>query len=109
MRRPMGSKDANHDARCNDFLAIGCSVTETERTGIPGWPDIVVGCMGVNHLVEIKNPATAYGRRGMTPEQSEFNEKWRGERVHIVRTVDDVLELVAGWREVRVRELCQRG
>lgn len=98
MTKYRGSRDLNHETRADEFRALGCTVTDTDNTGIPGWPDLVVGCIGVNHLVEIKNPDTAYGRKGMTADQTTFNRDWRGERVTVVETTDDVINLVAVWR-----------
>lgn len=102
MRTPRyyGSKDHNHDEIADTFRAAGCSVTDTERAGITGWPDMVVGCAGVNHLVEVKNRKTAYGRAGLNPDQTVFNRDWRGEKVHEVATVDEAISLVQRWRGV---------
>ncbi len=98
VNRKYTRRDANHEAVADDFRALGCTVADTDSTGIPGWPDLVVGCVGVNHLVEVKNRATAYGRAGLSETQSVFNRDWRGERVHTVECTDDVVQLVRQWR-----------
>lgn len=103
MRKFSGSKDHNHDVIADTFRALGCTVTDTAYTGIPGWPDLVVGCVGVNHLVEVKNPATRYGRNGLNAEQTVFNRDWRGEPVHVVTTPDDAIALVKAWRHPGAR------
>ncbi|UHQ21910.1 hypothetical protein LVB77_14675 [Lysobacter sp. 5GHs7-4] len=92
------SKDANHDEIVEHFELLGCSVAELHNAGLPGWPDTVVGCIGVNHLVEIKNPATAYGRRGLNPNQQHFSRDWRGEKVWAVCSTDEATALVQNWR-----------
>lgn len=110
MRR--ASKDKNHDPIVAVFRQAGNSVAELVSTGLPGWPDTVVGCVGVNHLVEIKNPETAYGRAGLNGNQTAFAQEWRGERVWTVSTTDEALALVQNWRRgapaTRYRPLASR-
>lgn len=98
MRRPPAKRDANHAQVVSHFLALGCSVEELPHVGIAGFPDLVVGCVGVNHLVEIKNPETAYGRAGLNANQQVFNRDWRGERMFAVSSLDEVAALVQNWR-----------
>ena len=90
-------KDDNHDVIVKAFQQLGCSVEETVCTGLPGFPDLLVGCIGINHLVEIKNPETPYGRKGLNENQHAFNARWRGERMGSVSTYQDVIELVLQW------------
>ena len=97
-RRLVARRDSNHDAIANDFRELGCSVADLENTGVEGWPDIGVGCVGVTHLVEIKNPDTAYGRAGLSKSQSAFARDWRGGPIYVARTRDDVVALVQEWR-----------
>ena len=92
------SKDANHDAIVRRFQDLGCSVVEIHATGIPGLPDLACGCVGVTHLVEIKNPGTAYGRQGFNANQTAFARDWRGGRVWVVRSEDEAMALVQNWR-----------
>ena len=91
-------KDANHHALVKRFRELGCSVIETHDTGIPGFPDLVVGCIGTNRLVELKNPATAYGRHGLNARQMAFNQDWRGERLYVVSSADEATVVVQNWR-----------
>ena len=105
MRNFIGNRDANHADRVDDFTALGCSVAELTRTNIEGWPDLVVGCVGLNHLVEIKNRATRYGRAGLSRSQRDFDNAWRGGHVHEVATAADVIELVGTWRREASRTL----
>lgn len=99
MRR--AKKDANHDALAAVFRQMGCSVADLVSTGIPGWPDICVGAVGLNHLVECKNPETAYGRAGLNANQQAFARDWRGGKVYTVATTEDVITLVNRWRRTR--------
>jgi hypothetical protein len=93
-----GSKDKNHDALTARFEQLGCSVADMATCGVPDFPDVVVGCMGVDRLVEYKNPDTDYGRRGLTQGQQRFARDWRGCRPYEVRTVEEVTALVQNWR-----------
>jgi hypothetical protein len=92
-------KDLNHDALVAVFKELGCSVMECHSVGIPGFPDLVVGCLFRTHLVEVKNPETSYGRKGLNAKQEKFNDSWRGGKVQIVRSSEDVIGLVNRWRK----------
>lgn len=100
-RKHRGSKDGNHDRAVAVFETLGCSVAELHDTGLADWPDLVVGCIGVNHLVEVKNPDTAYGRAGLNPGQAVFARDWRGGRVFVVYDERGIQDLVQAWRRPR--------
>lgn len=91
-------RDGTHDARKSDFLSLGCTVADLHMAGLAGFPDIVVGCMGANHLVEIKDTSTAYGRKGLNANQSNFARHWNGGPVFVVACTDDCIDLVNTWR-----------
>lgn len=91
-------RDANHARLVDQFVALGCTVMETDSVGIAGFPDLVVGCIGRNHLVEVKNPETRYGRSGLNDNQQTFNRDWRGQGMAMVSTEDEVTALVQNWR-----------
>lgn len=97
-------KDANHNELVSLFERLGCTVAQMHACGVPGFPDIAVGAMGKTFLVELKNPNTSYGKRGLNPNQSAFSRDWRGGRVYMASTADDVIELVQQWR--RQYETC---
>lgn len=94
-----GSKDRNHDTLADAFRALGCSVVDLPESGIPGFPDVVVGCVGATHMVEFKNPDTAYGRAGLTAQQSAFARDWRGAAPCVATCAEDVVALVQRWRK----------
>lgn len=94
----MARRDDNHDALTRVFEQLGCTVLDAHASGIPGQPDVIVGCMGINHLVEYKNPETAYGRAGLSPRQSAWERDWRGGPVWLATCTGDVVALVAIWR-----------
>lgn len=99
--RKRGRKDGNHDNIVRAFERVGCTVAQLHDTGLPGWPDLVVGVIGVNHLVECKNLETAYGRAGLNENQSAFARDWRGGKVWVATSEVDAYNLVAEWRKRR--------
>jgi hypothetical protein len=98
-----GSRDRNHAAVAAAFEQCGCSVVDTALAGIPDFPDMVVGCVGVDHLVEVKNLATRYGRAGLTAGQGAFARDWRGAPVVVVYAADLVPLIVQRWRRMAAR------
>lgn len=96
MRRA-SRRDGNHQAVVARFRALGCTVFETDRVG-EGFPDIVVGCLGSNRLVEIKNPASRYGKAGLNEAQLRFNRDWRGDGLWVVTSEDEATAIVQNWR-----------
>lgn len=96
--RTVSRKDDNHWEIRSAFIQLGCSVVDTSLPPEPGFPDFLVGCMGVNHLVDAKNPLTAHGRAGLSVSQTLFNQRWNGEPVVTASTVDEVASLVQKWR-----------
>jgi hypothetical protein len=101
-RTPVARKDGNHGEIVNAFEATGCSVVQTHLPPVPGWPDLIVGCVGVTHLVENKHTETRYGRAGLNVNQTAFARDWRGSPVHVVTSAEEAIELVQGWRKGRV-------
>jgi hypothetical protein len=90
----MGNRDANHGALARVYESLGCVVIDTHGQGF-GFPDAVVGLVGVTELVEFKT-------EGEHPNaaQRTFIDAWRGSKVRIVRSSQDVFDHVA---EVRKR------
>jgi len=91
-------KDANHNEIALRFIQLGCSVVQVHDAGISGLPDLVVGCIGRNFLVEVKNPETRYGRAGLNGNQTAFARDWRGAAVIHVCSVDEATAVVQNWR-----------
>ena len=88
-------KDANHKQIVDALRKGGIGVIDTSHFG-GGFPDLICGRGGINHLVEIKNPKTSYGRRGLNDLQQQFAENWRGEGIFILESVDDVASFING-------------
>ena len=100
MRR-RGSKDKNHDEICDTFRQLGCSVAEMATCGVDDFPDVIVGLCGFDVQVEIKNPETAYGRRGLTDGQARYARDWAGRKPVMCSSVDEAVALVQNWRRNR--------
>lgn len=94
MRNPaaQGRADANHVELAGVYEQLGCSVVNTYHVG-GGYPDVNVGLVGITELVEIKMPDGE-----PTPAQVTFHRDWRGSRIVVVRTMDDVIAHVKAIR-----------
>lgn len=101
MSRYARRRDGNHAQLTKAFLQLGCTVADLSHAGLPGWPDVVVGCAGVDRLVEFKNPATRYGRAGLNGNQQAFSRDWHGGQLYVVSTIDEVVVLVSNWRRAK--------
>lgn len=76
-------KDANHHEVVAALEKAGASVLDMSAIG-GGFPDLIVGFRNLTLLMEIKNPKTAYGRRGFNKNQVRWQESWRGGPVALV-------------------------
>ena len=82
-----GKVDANHGEIVQALRSVGVSVQSLANIG-HGCPDIVAAKGSMTWMIEIK------GAKGkLTPDQIKFIGAGAG-TVHIVRTVDDALQLV---------------
>lgn len=92
-------KDANHAELVGVFEDLGVPILDLSAIG-RGLPDAIANDRGTLHLVEIKNPQTSYGKRGLNKNQAAWAKQWGG-LVNIVRTKDDVVALVNSWRRAK--------
>ena len=60
--------------------------------------DLLVGYAGKTALVEIKNPASRYGRAGANANQANWLESWRGGTAALVDSVEAAERLLAVMR-----------
>jgi hypothetical protein len=96
MTRKYGAKkDANHNEVVEAFKALGADVLDTSNLG-GGVPDLIIGCRNAWHLVDVKNPNTGYGRRGLNKRQKEWALAWKGGPVYLISTVEEAADLVNG-------------
>lgn len=79
--------DANHNEIVSALRAVGVSVQSLASIG-HGCPDLVAAKGSMTWMIEVKGP-----KGKLTADQIKFIDAWNGS-VHIVRTVDDALQLV---------------
>ena len=84
--------DDNQRAIVNALRQAGATVTPTHMVG-DGFVDVVVGWMGINFLVEIKDGSKPPSKRKLTPDEQDWHDAWKGES-HIVYSVDEALALL---------------
>lgn len=83
---------------------MGCTVQRLSAVG-RSVPDLLVGCCGLNVLIEVKNPDRKGGKEnahGTLAKQRQWRETWRG-AVYVAHTpqeaVSDVARAVARFGE----------
>jgi hypothetical protein len=70
----------------------GCTVTSTAAMG-KGFPDLVVGWMGRNYLMEIKDGELPPSKRRLTPDEKKFHHQWAGQ-VTVVNSVEEAFAVL---------------
>lgn len=91
-------RDGNHKAIVNSLEKMGCEVIDLAGVG-DGIPDLLVECHRELYLVEVKNPETGYGKRGLNTNQKKRATLWQKVRVYVIHTIDDCVTFVQGDRE----------
>lgn len=86
-------KDSNHNTIKDVFLKMGCTVVDLFRLSEDN-PDLLVGCAGVDQLVEVKS---IHGE--LFDGQSDMHTEWRGAVPIVARTVEDAVNIVADMGE----------
>lgn len=95
MRRAF-MRDPNEAQIVSGLRALGCSVQQLNARDCP---DLIVGHRGVTHIMEIKRP---HGVRGGSSQKGQrlsegqelWRDRWRGSPVHVIRTLDDALQVL---------------
>lgn len=88
-------KDANHNELVKILEEGGVIVRDTSKL-MRGFPDLLCWHMEAWHLVEIKNPNTSYGKKGLSKLQEQFATDWKGGPVFIMRTAEDANKFIMG-------------
>lgn len=83
--------DGNHSEMIDGLRAVGAKVADLSRMG-GGVPDLLVAFRGRIFLMEVKNPQSAYGRRGLSRKQRAFADQ--GWPVNVVTSVDEAVSLI---------------
>lgn len=88
MKKYGNKKDHNHKIICEYLQKSGCFVRDLSSAGF-GVPDLLVWNKSEWILVEIKNPKTSYGKRGLNPIQRKWAENWKGGKVYILSSIEE--------------------
>lgn len=81
--------DANQEQIVSALRAAGASVTVIK---LP--VDLLVGYAGITSLVEVKNPQSQYGKKGLNSNQSDFLAGWNGGPVVMVDSPESALQML---------------
>jgi hypothetical protein len=90
-------RDANHAEICRFLDECGIVYADLSAHGY-GVPDLLVPTDGENHLWEIKNLDTAYGRRGLNDLQRLWAQDWQGGPVWLIHSVAEAHAFIVGDR-----------
>lgn len=86
-------KDANHHEVVEAMQKAGAYVIDMSHVG-KGFPDLIVGFESKTILMEIKNPKTAYGRKGLNKNQLKWKEQWTGGTYCVVDGPEAALRMI---------------
>jgi hypothetical protein len=87
-------KDANH-AELLEEMRKHCPAYDLSTTG-HGVPDGIAWVNESWQFFDIKNPKTAYGRRGLNNVQKKWIGQWQGGPVYLLYTVDEARRFALG-------------
>jgi hypothetical protein len=91
-------KDANHHVVVEALQKVGASVIDMSHVG-KGFPDLIVGFQSKTILMEIKNPKTSYGKKGLNKNQLKWKEHWIGGAYCVVDSPDAALRMIGVLNE----------
>ena len=84
-----GRRDSNHAAVRDALRRIpGCRVFDAADMG-QGFPDLVVGFMGVIRLIEVKDGRLSPSKRRLTKDEKRFHSAWEHLPVFVVNDIDE--------------------
>ena len=92
-------RDSNHDALVKVYQSLHCGVIDTHAMGF-GFPDLLVHFSGYCAPVEIKSEDGA-----LEASQERFIRDWKGPKIEIVRTPEEVIAHVQRVRAMKARGL----
>jgi hypothetical protein len=91
-------KDANHNEIVDALEKAGAYVLDMSHVG-RGFPDLIVGFKSETILMEIKNPKTSYGKKGLNKNQLKWKENWLGGAYCVVDSPDAALRMIGVLNE----------
>ena len=87
--------DGNHEAVKAELKAAMPEISVHDSSHAHGgFPDLVIGLFGLNHLVELKDGTKPPSRRRLTNAQVGFHTNWQG-NVWVCHTASEVLANIA--------------
>jgi hypothetical protein len=86
-------KDANHHEVVDALKKAGAYVLDMSHVG-GGFPDLIIGFCSKTILMEIKNPKTSYGKRGLNKNQLKWKEQWTGDTYCVVDSPEAALRMI---------------
>jgi hypothetical protein len=102
-------RDATHADIAEVLQAFGWKVEDTSAVAkfIPGFPDMVIGLLGVTDMVEAKSGDAAT----FTPAQIEFRKHWKGAPIVNLASKQAAIEWATRTRHERRRAsaACAKG
>lgn len=102
MKKYGAKKDANH-REIFDVIERYTAVKDLSNVG-RGIPDGIAWINGGWQLFDVKNPKTAYGRRGLNKRQTEWLKDWRGGPVYLIYSVEEAEQFATGKLDGLKRE-----
>ncbi len=93
--------DANQKEIVQELRKRGISVLHTHQLG-KGAPDIIVGYMNSNYLIEIKDGNKSKSQQRLTKDELDFSLKWRGSYA-VCNSLEQILLLIDYDKERAVR------
>ena len=84
--------DANQKEIVQELRKRGISVLHTHQLG-KGAPDIVVGYMNSNYLIELKDGNKSKSQQRLTKDELDFSLKWRGSYA-VCNSLEQILLLI---------------
>lgn len=86
-----------------------CGATFQHTHTVPGALDGIVGYMGIDQRVEIKDPKQPPSERELTILEVKTFDEWRGRPPIVIETIDDVLQLIKQltWEATHTRPILQ--
>ena len=88
--RRAARKDENQSEIVETLRALGFSVFVMDEPC-----DLLLGKLGKNYLIEIKDGAKPPSQRKLTKAQAEFHPTWRGQ-IAVIKSVQEALEWARG-------------
>lgn len=89
--------DLNQTEIVKALRKCGAQVAITSQVG-NGFPDLTICIASINILVEIKDGRKPPSQQKLTEAEQKFHDSWLGP-LHVVRSVDEALELIKRYRK----------